>query len=63
LFWWWWYHSGFRSRSGLGRSEFRVLGQPGFGLQYQLVSSLLPGDPQPANIFWLVNNGYITATN
>jgi Tuberculosis necrotizing toxin len=40
-----------------------AFGQPGLGLQYQLVSSLLPGDPATANVYWLVDNGYLTATN
>jgi Tuberculosis necrotizing toxin len=40
-----------------------AFGQPGFGLQYQLVASLLPGDPSTANVYWLVDNGYLTATN
>ena len=40
-----------------------AFGQPGLGLQYQLVSSLLPGDPSTANVYWLVDNGYLAATN
>lgn len=40
-----------------------AFGQPGLGLQYQLVSSLLPGDPSDADLYWLVDNGYVTATN
>lgn len=40
-----------------------AFGQPGLGLQYQLVSSLLPGDPASANVNWLVDNGYLAATN
>ncbi len=40
-----------------------AFGQPGLGLQYQLVSSLLPGHPSGANVTWLVGNGYLAATN
>jgi len=40
-----------------------AFGQPGFGLQYQLVSSLLPGDPAKANVYWLVDHGYLTAAS
>jgi hypothetical protein len=36
-----------------------AFGQRGLGRQYQLVSSLLPGDPSPANVMWLLNNGYL----
>jgi hypothetical protein len=38
-----------------------AFGQPGFGLQYQLVSSLLPGKPAAANVMWLISNGYLKA--
>jgi hypothetical protein len=38
-------------------------GQPGLGLQFQLVSSLLPGDPATANVMWLVSNGYLQSVN
>jgi hypothetical protein len=40
-----------------------AFGQPGLGLQYQLLSSLLPGDPSTANVFWLVDHGYLAASN
>jgi hypothetical protein len=40
-----------------------AFGQPGLGLQYQLLSSLLPGDPAQANVFWLIDHGYLAATN
>jgi hypothetical protein len=33
--------------------------QPGYGLQYQLNSSLVPGAPASVNVMWLVNNGYL----
>ena len=47
--------------------EFKVLagpiapafGQRGYGLQYLLVSSLIPGAPPTINIMWLLENGYI----
>ena len=38
-------------------------GQPGHGLQYQLVASLLPGSPSPLSVQWLVNNGYLAREN
>ncbi len=38
-------------------------GQPGLGLQYQLVSSLLAGDPATANVMWLISNGYLRSLN
>jgi hypothetical protein len=34
-------------------------GQPGFGLQYQLDASLIPGGPATVNVGWLVANGYL----
>lgn len=37
-------------------------GQPGRGLQYQLVTSLLPMDAT-ANVQWLVSHGYLRALN
>jgi Tuberculosis necrotizing toxin len=40
-----------------------AFGQPGLGLQYQLLSALLPGHPSTANIFWLVDHGYLTVSN
>jgi hypothetical protein len=47
--------------------EFRVdggpiapgLGQPGGGVQYLLVSSLVPGAPDRINVLWLIANGYL----
>jgi hypothetical protein len=36
-----------------------AFGQPGLGLQYELVSSLLPGTPATANVMWLISNGYL----
>jgi hypothetical protein len=36
-------------------------GQPGFGRQYQLDSSLVRGSPTPLNVQWLVLNGYLAA--
>ena len=38
-------------------------GQAGLGLQYQVVPSLLPGDPPGGNVNWLVSNGYLAVTN
>jgi hypothetical protein len=38
-------------------------GQPGLGLQYELVSSLLPGDPAKASVMWLISEGYLKALN
>lgn len=38
-------------------------GQPGLGLQYELVSSLLPGDPAQASVMWLISKGYLKALN
>jgi Tuberculosis necrotizing toxin len=40
-----------------------AFGQPGLGLQYQLVSFLLPGDPGTANVMWLISNGYLKRLN
>lgn len=40
-----------------------AFGQPGLGLQYQLVASLLPGDPAHASVQWLLVHGYLAATN
>lgn len=34
-------------------------GQPGHGLQYLLVGSLVPGAQAQINVLWLVNNGYL----
>jgi len=34
-------------------------GQPGYGLQYQLDATLIPGAPASINVMWLVNNGYL----
>jgi hypothetical protein len=33
--------------------------QPGWGEQYQLDGSLVPGAPAALNVLWLVNNGYL----
>ncbi|MBD0692829.1 TNT domain-containing protein [Streptomyces sp. CBMA123] len=33
--------------------------QPGWGLQYQLDATLLPGGPAKLNVLWLVENGYL----
>jgi hypothetical protein len=33
--------------------------QPGYGLQYQLDATLIPGAPASVNVMWLVNNGYL----
>jgi Tuberculosis necrotizing toxin len=38
-------------------------GQPGYGLQYQLDASLIPGGPAQLNVMWLVNNGYLARLN
>jgi len=38
-------------------------GQPGLGLQYQLVGSLLPGDPPAASVMWLISHGYLQRLN
>jgi hypothetical protein len=37
--------------------------QLGFGTQYQLDASLLPGAPSPLSVLWLVDNGYLERTN
>jgi len=34
-------------------------GQPGYGLQYQLDGTLVPGAPARLNVLWLVDNGYL----
>ncbi|MER5640209.1 TNT domain-containing protein [Kitasatospora sp. NPDC002227] len=34
-------------------------GQPGYGWQYQLDATLLPGGPDRLNVLWLVDNGYL----
>ena len=47
--------------------EFRVQGGPiapafgqrGYGVQYLLVGSLIPGAPSQINVMWLVANGYL----
>lgn len=47
--------------------EFRVeggpiapaFGQRGYGLQYLLVASMVPGAPAQLNVMWLVANGYL----
>lgn len=47
--------------------EFRVQGGPiapafgqrGYGFQYLLVATLVPGVPAPLNVTWLVANGYL----
>ncbi|QMU73793.1 TNT domain-containing protein [Streptacidiphilus sp. P02-A3a] len=36
-------------------------GQRGYGWQYQLDGSLVPGAPAALNVLWLVSNGYLTA--
>ncbi|MFF2076745.1 TNT domain-containing protein [Kitasatospora sp. NPDC058162] len=33
--------------------------QPGWGLQYQLDATLVPGGPAKLNVLWLVENGYL----
>lgn len=33
--------------------------QPGYGLQYQLEATLLPGHPPAINVKWLLTNGYL----
>lgn len=33
--------------------------QPGYGLQYQLDATLVPGSPTVLNVMWLVANGYL----
>lgn len=38
-------------------------GQIGHGRQYQLVGSLLPGNPARANVKWLLDNGYLQRAN
>jgi hypothetical protein len=37
--------------------------QPGGGVQFQLVASLVPGAPTPLNVMWLVNNGFLERLN
>ena len=34
-------------------------GQPGYGWQYQLDGTLVPGAPAQLNVMWLVGNGYL----
>ena len=36
-----------------------AFGQPGKGVQYLLLGSLVPGAPAQLNILWLVDNGYL----
>jgi hypothetical protein len=50
----------FRVEAGPAAPAF---GQPGLGLQYQLVASLLPGDPAQPNVAWLIKHGYLAPTN
>jgi Tuberculosis necrotizing toxin len=38
-------------------------GQPGYGWQYQLDGTLVPGAPTQLNVLWLVGNGYLTPVN
>jgi len=40
-----------------------AFGQPGYGLQYQLLSALLPGDPASANVLWLIDHHYLVASS
>jgi hypothetical protein len=40
-----------------------AFGQPGLGLQYQLIAPLLPGDPAQASVEWLLENHYLARTN
>jgi Tuberculosis necrotizing toxin len=40
-----------------------AFGQPGLGLQYQLVAPLLPGYPVKASVHWLLVHRYLAATN
>ncbi|MDH6575435.1 TNT domain-containing protein [Kitasatospora sp. MAP5-34] len=35
-------------------------GQPGYGWQYQLDSTLVPGGPTRLNVMWLIDNGYLS---
>ncbi|GAA2151259.1 hypothetical protein GCM10009760_46430 [Kitasatospora kazusensis] len=35
-------------------------GQPGYGWQYQLDATLLPGSPTRLNVMWLIDNGYLS---
>jgi hypothetical protein len=51
----------FKADEGLIAPGF---GQPGYGLQIQLDSSLVPGAPTTGyNVMWLVNNGYLARGN
>lgn len=50
----------FKVEAGPAAPDF---GQPGLGLQYQLVASLLPGDPAQASVQWLLVHGYLAAAN
>ena len=36
-----------------------AFGQPGKGVQYMLLGSLVPGAPPQLNVLWLVDNGYL----
>jgi hypothetical protein len=38
-------------------------GQPGRGQQYQVLGSLLPGDPAGANVGWLISHRYLRSLN
>lgn len=38
-------------------------GQMGYGRQYQLIASLLPGSPMQPSVMWLVDHGYLQRLN
>lgn len=40
-----------------------AFGQPGHGVQYQIVGQLLPSGPTSANVLWLITNGYLKRTS
>jgi hypothetical protein len=40
-----------------------AFGQLGYGRQYQLVGSLVPGAPANLNVQWLLDNGYLVSLN
>jgi hypothetical protein len=40
-----------------------AFGQPGHGIQIQLVGALVPGAPGRLNVMWLLTNGYLARGN
>lgn len=48
---------GFRAWTGPAVPWF---GQPGLGVQYELIGALVPDAPTKIDVLWLVNNGYLS---